>query len=907
MKKLKKISGAIIALIIIACSVSFVFAEENIDYLLEALSDEVEYSEEFKKWQTLSDEEKLKAIQPSTFVIPKTKLELTNPINIVETLAATYESKYDLRDVIRSNVSVKNQGQTNGCWAFASLATLESNLAMRDYREGLNTSKVYDFSERHMAYATSRTFLNNKINENGFSKEPKDGGNAFISNAYLTNGTGAILESDMPFENNEDLIDISEIENKTVQTEVYDTVMFPLYIGNEDTEDLRNAMKSHIKNYGGIMASIHGAQMDSDYYNNDTGAIYCDDKNKCPSDHGVTIIGWDDNYAIENFNEAHRPKEKGAWIIKNSWGERQETTLAEMKKVVFEAFESELKEKNINSAEEIPDDLAKTIIEKAGYGIDGDIVYIVNGDNGYMYISYNDVVVYTSLHGIIKADDNVDYEDIYQYDFYGADSALPFVVSKMYIATVFDKKTSEKELLNQVSIFATETYTCKVYVNPNGDSKAKSDFIPVQLKAGETETFEAGYHTLEFLNPVELTGDKFVVLIEVHGTRTNEITIGVEEKIKNSAFENVKTETGKCFWSVDGAFEKNQWSDFGKMNSVQSNYPNSDSTIKAFTIKEEDNSVLNGISITKQPNKTTYEEGENFDKAGMVVTGTYSNGETKEITNYTIQNGDNLKLGQTSVIIKYGDMTVEQRITVTEKSNPGDDTNNKPDETQKAEVSSFISMVATVKDLKGYTFTDSRKQPYITMNVILSNIQRATKNDSVEYFYYLSSSQQESNMKNWVKITENQTESDKITFGIDTRKISNYSEVATSQNLYLYIKEVAKKGSDEASNVSSATVLKYTGESEIYIDGVKQEKNAGNNNNNNQQNDENRNVVLNSSRNTTNNSVLNPQSYVNTSSEDNTTANKILPKTGTTFLFAIITTITVLGIYMYVKYEKIDK
>ena len=46
------------------------------------------------------------------------------------------------------------------------------------------------------------------------------------STAYLTNGVGAVLESDMPFEDNEDLIDISELNNKTVQTQVYDTMDF---------------------------------------------------------------------------------------------------------------------------------------------------------------------------------------------------------------------------------------------------------------------------------------------------------------------------------------------------------------------------------------------------------------------------------------------------------------------------------------------------------------------------------------------------------------------------------------------------------------------------------------------------------------------------------------------------------
>lgn len=911
MNKLKKICGAVLALmIIIFCISNVVFAEEEIDYLQEALSDTVEYSEEFQIWQALSDEEKSQIIQPSTFVIPREKVDNSNPINIVDALAATYESKYDLRDVIKNNVSIKNQKKTNSCWAFASLATLESNLAMRDYKENKSNSKVYDFSERHMEYATSKTFLDNKINDKGFGREVGMGGNSFIATAYLTNGTGAILESDMPFENNEDKIDISQIQNKTVQTEVYDTVMFPLYLGDEDTIELRNAMKSHIKNYGAIMASIHGAQLDSDYYNNETGAIYCDDKAKCPANHGIVIIGWDDNYAIENFNEAHRPKEKGAWIIKNSWGERQEATLGEMKIIIFETFEKELREKNINSAEEIPDELAKTILESAGYGIDGDIVYVVTGDNGYMYISYNDIVVYTSLYGMIKTDDKVGYEDIYQYDFYGADSALPFKSDHIYLATIFDKKTSGKELLNQVSIFATETYTCKVYVNPINDSKVKSDCKLVQLKAGESETFNAGYHTLEFLNPVEITGDKFVVLLEIEGIRENDISVGVEQKIEKSYFENVDTETGKCFFTVDGSIEKNNWYDMGTLHSVQSNYPNSDLTIKAFTVKEEENVTLKNISITKEPNKTSYKEGESFDKTGMVITGTYSNGETREITNYTIQNGDNLKAGQNSVIIQYEGMTVEQKITVEEnKDDP------KPDDDSKAESSSFLGVAATVKNLRGYSFTDKSKSTYITMDVVLTNIQRATKNDSVEYYYYLSSSQRESNIKNWVKIKEAQTATDRISFSVDTRDISNYAEVSESDNLYLYIKEVAKKGNDEATNISSGILLKYTGETEIYIDGVKQDKNAGNNNNNNNNNNDNNNNNNNDNKNNNNKNTIkntarnntNTQGYVNTTTKDNTTANKKLPQTGTTFLFVIILTITVLGIYMYVKYERIDK
>ena len=36
--------------------------------------------------------------------------------------------------------------------------------------------------------------------------------------------------------------------------------------------------------------------------------------------HGVTIVGWDDNYSAENFLADKRPPADGAWIVRNSWG-----------------------------------------------------------------------------------------------------------------------------------------------------------------------------------------------------------------------------------------------------------------------------------------------------------------------------------------------------------------------------------------------------------------------------------------------------------------------------------------------------------------------------------------------------------------------------------------------------------
>lgn len=988
MKRLKKIFEIVIITVIMCSMTNIAFATDFSEYL----SDEEQYTDEFLEWQDLSDEEKAIRIQPRTYIVPKTKAESTNPINIVENLSAKYESKYDLRNVIPENMVVKNQGQTNSCWAFASLGSLETNLALRDYKNSV-PAKEYDYSERHMVYATSRTFLNNVKNPIGFGKEVNAGGNTFISTAYLTNGTGAVLESDMPFENNEDLIDISQLDNKTVQTQVYDTMDFYSQIGDEDSEELRNAMKYHIKNYGSIDAGIHGAQMTSEYYNDKTGAIYCEDIKKTPMDHGVTIVGWDDDYSRENFNEKHRPTQNGAWIIKNSWGSAIELTMDEAKKEVWKVYEEECRKKGWNSAEEIPEQLTIDIFRESGYTIENEKIYKPIGDNGFMYVSYQDAVVYYMLYGMMKTDDKLNYDNLYQYNFYGAPRALKFLTSKMYLANTFEKQTDGKEYVNQVSIDAPETYTCKVYINPNGSGKNKSDFIPVELKAGASETIDAGYHTLEFLNPVEIIGKEFTILIEIQGTRDKEMYINLEAPIEKSYFENVKIESNKCFWTIDGAFEEGEWVDWSEMNDMNKNYPNSDSTIKAFTVSEVKEQVLENIEITKAPSKTTYIVGQNFDSTGMVVSAVYNDGEKKQITDYKIENGENLKAGQTSVKITYQGKSVEQEIKVEEKTIESisigslptkteyvqnkesldltggtikakytdnseeevsmksslvrvsgfnnkvlgkstitvtylektatfavtiiEEKTEKPDDPPakvEAENSIFDNMKSSVANVKSYTFTDKSKKAYITMDIQLNNITRSTKNDSLEYYYYLSSSPNKTNIKDWVKIKETQSSTYRLAFSINTNDISNFSEVSKSTKLYLYIKEVAKKDSDTKTLVTSSVELQYKDSPEIYVDGVKKTDNNGNNNNNNGNNNNNNNNNQNqnsnnnaSKQNTNTNSNTNTRSYVNTSGDDNTISNKQLPKAGTAFLFTTILAISILGILMYVKYEKIDK
>ena len=57
------------------------------------------------------------------------------------------------------------------------------------------------------------------------------------------------------------------------------------------------------------------------YINIDTYAQYTDNPYAL-TNHGVAIVGWDDDYSADNFLENHRPPADGAWIVRNSWGPR---------------------------------------------------------------------------------------------------------------------------------------------------------------------------------------------------------------------------------------------------------------------------------------------------------------------------------------------------------------------------------------------------------------------------------------------------------------------------------------------------------------------------------------------------------------------------------------------------------
>lgn len=64
-------------------------------------------------------------------------------------------------------------------------------------------------------------------------------------------------------------------------------------------------------------------------------------------------------------------------------------------------------------------------------------------------------------------------------------------------------------------------------------------------------------------------------------------------------------------------------------------------------------STLSSIAVTTQPTKTIYEVGDVFDPTGMIVTATWSDNTTSEVTNYTYSPTTALSSSDTTITISY--------------------------------------------------------------------------------------------------------------------------------------------------------------------------------------------------------------------------------------------------------------
>lgn len=216
-------------------------------------------------------------------------------VNTFNVNAEQYSIRYDPRE-LGLMTPVKDQGELGVCWCFAGMAAVESYLKLKGYGE-------YDFSEEHVRWwATLRDGY-------GFKRESYDPSSFSVVKNYLTSAGGVRLEEDIPYNPSESATMLINMDTASPKFYVTDIV--------EISNDM-NEVKKGILEAGGVVSAYRSNNI---FIGKTMNQYYCNDETFVKDEqHAILIVGWDDNYSRDNFKDNNKPKNDGAWLVKNSWG-----------------------------------------------------------------------------------------------------------------------------------------------------------------------------------------------------------------------------------------------------------------------------------------------------------------------------------------------------------------------------------------------------------------------------------------------------------------------------------------------------------------------------------------------------------------------------------------------------------
>lgn len=421
----------------------------------------------------------------------------------------SFAAKYDPRTTKKVSNRVEDQGNTNTCWAFSTIAAIEGNLIKKGYE-----NENVNLSENHLAYFFyNRTtdpvgYTAGDANLNTNSTWVMNGGTLQGTALALATWSGVVKET-----TSEDDAGGAYSPKALAASACYrsDYKVANTYFFNYSV----NTVKQAIMDYGAVASGIY---MDNSYWNLTNGAYYCPKKD---GNHAVAIVGWDDSYSRMNFNSSSRPKRNGAWIVKNSYGATYQ---------------------------------GKPL-----------------GDYGYMYVSYEDASLREIVaYDMVKASQA--YDNNYQYDG-TANPALSWgLASGTTYANVFKTKASKSgynEVLKAVSVDVLTTnvkYSLQVYTGVTSTSnptKGKAMFSKPQ-----TGTLtEAGYNQIVLKSPVTLTaGEKYSVVITLRAADGGSVSMACESQY-NAGWISFSTAVGKAQGYI---YRNKKWYDCGDYREIGS-------------------------------------------------------------------------------------------------------------------------------------------------------------------------------------------------------------------------------------------------------------------------------------------------------------------------------------------------
>lgn len=247
------------------------------------------------------------------FDMPGEKLEVSSNKMTLSLMseAQALPSSFDARDM-GWVTPVKDQFGTPLCGAFSVISALESSSIAQGFAD-----ITADYSEAHLGwYAHNKsTDPSDPTYGDGCTLEAHEedastpGVNFRAALHALTRWSGVALDSDYPLSKYYD----GDFDNK----DRYNTDS-GVIIKNAEKLTTTEDVKNWIMKNGSVVVSY--ASVGDFYYH---GNYYNGSGYEYEANHAVAIIGWDDSYPASNFNDYYDlPPTDGAWLCKNSWGDK---------------------------------------------------------------------------------------------------------------------------------------------------------------------------------------------------------------------------------------------------------------------------------------------------------------------------------------------------------------------------------------------------------------------------------------------------------------------------------------------------------------------------------------------------------------------------------------------------------
>lgn len=207
--------------------------------------------------------------------------------------------KYSSKD-LGYVTEIKHQ-RYNECWSVAGISVFESKL-------------LHDgFSVDNMSFDHMNVWATKRSDGTGWQRKFNDGGYSSTAIGYLTSWQGGVETADVG------VIDVtSGVTGDDMPTDLakYGTTAVE-YLYKSDI----NAIKLAIMENGGVYSAY--ATSASCLSTDRTSYFMPESYNGSSINHGVEIVGWDNNYSRSNFNGSvgEKPKKPGAWLVRNSYGD----------------------------------------------------------------------------------------------------------------------------------------------------------------------------------------------------------------------------------------------------------------------------------------------------------------------------------------------------------------------------------------------------------------------------------------------------------------------------------------------------------------------------------------------------------------------------------------------------------